>query len=894
MKRFIILLLLSVFFVSSYSQVSARDDRDSIAMKVIRMDTIDPTDGILTKSELLSFADNMYGLQLKIDSNSKITWIYGQGIKHGEENTSIKGTVEWSISPDWKITWKITGYSRQFGYNIPKLWAWDEGICSIYDKRPFIEISWNLDRETKKIKIRLNHCNLVMLTFESKEPVIINSCEEDEVYVNEKCSPISDFCSKDDLVNYDVSTEKCYCPIGYKLTNKKTCEEVEEMVYQVSYPDEKPPFLMDGKAHRIKVNIKDWATEKSMKARFEIKYTNAPKQWNLTNIEELAVWEYILTYKTPVIEEWESEWRFDGLYIFYDSKVEWKEMYKTHELALGAGTSILIQKEWFQETRWTVIFTTPTADVKIITFDNEWKKVFISDAKITIWKTLDSERSDNNWQASLNSPETISTNKKQDILEIELFPSLEIKDFQQKALQQYRQSIQWKNPVTSEKVRLFIENFVSYIAALNEEDVDDAVVWLKRVGYTLLYMTEWKSLIEDIAQNTATSIKTQFTDTLDLIWASEKAGKYLWFKIDKNMDISKLQEFSPEILNKLWSLTAWLENKAKNTIKLGIKKYAPQFKTERADTMLSNVFGTYGRDKDIEKWVWEIQSVVEKEVETMLTDYLLEEFDTMLVSKMKSLEQMIDKKDFDIVWLDTDLYFAKYESLNLREKYMTAHRVSYNVSMIKNRSDLINNSIIEWFKITQFYAKQAEAIEKWYKAIRTVFLNTTETYYRLDAYGIFMTEVENNINRGIGLTYIPTSQTIQKTLIPQVSAEESELSAEQESQVYDYRWGNSIIEITAIINDINNLLLDIFPNDKNLEAIKQSLEQTVDQEQEILATFGEQIKIKSDLLQKELWEGHLYTGLVTFGDWLIILLTLGFLAWVAFLINKAIKKIRKK
>lgn len=90
----------------------------------------------------------------------------------------------------------------------------------------------------------------------------------------------------------------------------------------------------------------------------------------------------------------------------------------------------------------------------------------------------------------------------------------------------------------------------------------------------------------------------------------------------------------------------------------------------------------------------------------------MEEFDTMLVKKMNELEEMIAKKRFSTAGFEEDISISKLESLNLRDKYMTAHEVSYDIAMTKNRADLINSTIIETMKITQVYKKQAEIAEK--------------------------------------------------------------------------------------------------------------------------------------------------------------------------------------
>lgn len=65
-----------------------------------------------------------------------------------------------------------------------------------------------------------------------------------------------------------------------------------------------------------------------------------------------------------------------------------------------------------------------------------------------------------------------------------------------------------------------------------------------------------------------------------------------------------------------------------------------------------------------------------------------------------------------------------------------------------------------------------------------MYLNNKEIYYRVDAYGEFISEVEKNVDRGIGIAYIPIQK---KSLRAQAYATEDEFSEEQFADAAAYR-----------------------------------------------------------------------------------------------------------
>jgi len=791
----------------------------------------------------------MGDLVINADNSVQVTFLWWLWIHSTEyERILVEWNIIWNLSMDGVMDLQISGKSREFYLYQKTYWEWQEWLCTSYQSKWPVLVEWNFDKKIWIITMTLTNCDGAKYFFKSTEKVDLVSCEEGEVYLNEKCKLISDLCSDDNLVNYNISEEECYCPSWYRLTNEKTCEEVEEMLYEIKYLEQQPPFLLDGKEHKIWLSIRNWETWEPMAAtKIAIKYTSAPKQWEIIEIQKLLLWEYVLTYKPAVIETGNMNGRIDGLYIFYNSKLEWKEVYKTYEIPLWTWIPIEISKDGFQDKVNTMVFSENTAQVKIVIKDNAWKKIPVYDAKIILpWEAW-FVKTDKDGVAIIKSPEEVNTNIQSEVFEVILTPTKEIIERQNKALIQYKQIIQDADFLVSPRLKIFVEDFYSYLAQIEDNKIEDAVVGLKRVAYTLLYMTEWKKLIDDISNNVAISLKNQVADTLDLLGANEKMGKYIWQKIDEEIDIKKLQDLAPDINERLGSLSVLLQENVINTLKLWIQKYAPSFKNERTNDLLWVIFGTYWTNEISQKWINDIQKVSVGEIESTIKNYLIEGFDVMLVDKMKELENMIKNWNFSSSEFLDDISMSKLESFDLRDKYMTTHEVSYGVTMIKNYADLANNVVWETMKITQIYKRQAELAEKWYKAIRSLFLDTTEIYYRVDAYGELMADIESNINRGIWIAWFFNSEEMfmQKNMLSPVYASNIELTNEQKNQAYDYRGIESMIIIVDKLDEINNLLLLIYPEDKDLQIMSKNFHQTRFDEQRVLDDLG--IQTKSNL-----------------------------------------------
>lgn len=895
-KKKLLILIFSIFLFFIWFSVFAKSlYGEDIPLKIVDLYSYWWSSDLAKFDESTrSAALKMYDNRLNVKLNIKWNILWGKFIS--------KLNVRWveTIMLDWDISWTFDENAWTFKWTI--WWKWrifaNSKMDSLTDRQGFCTqryiskesiIEWTYDKETKKIKAKVNYCNSSVYVFESFDLLDMISCDEDEVVVDSKCEKISKYCSSDNLVNYNSSTKECYCPAGYKLTNDKTCEEVPEVVMDIKFIWANPPFIADWQEFTINVSIKDWETNNWIPARFAIDYTNSPQKWTITDIKEINIWEYTIIYKTPNIESSKEIWLYDTLYIYYQSKSQWKEVYKTQQLDLATGTPIIVSKPWFQEIKSAVVFQSSTANVNVFTLDSDNNKIPVSDAKIWIVDSLDFEMTDKNWSAKLNTDQDISTNAWASQLEVILQLDPEISAIQQKAANQYKQLIQWERWITSNTIKDFVINFWSYLAKSPSLEVDSYIAWLKRVGYGLLYITESKNLAEDISNQVGASIKTQISDTLDLFEVTDKAKDYLWSKIDTLKDNQLLQNVSSKINDKVSSLSQNFESKIIDSIKIWLKKYAPSFKSERINWLLSKVFGD--RDEMIKQWVEKAKSVPEWEVEKLISSYLIDQFDSIIKGNIKQIENMIQSKNFNSATINSDISDAKQNSLNLREKYLKAHQVSYNVSAIKDTATLFNDIFIEAAKITQVRKAQAEAIEKWYKTVRSLFINNVEIYYRFDAYANFMQELQTNVNYSLWVQTAFNTDYSRYQIIPKVYAAD-ELNQDQIIKAMDYRDSQNAISIYQNMKDINDTFLQVYPEDNDLKQLAEKLKQNTDLEQNKLDQLWESTKSILNQIQKEFNQSS--SNSLTASEWVVLIIFIAILVLIIVWIKKLIRKLSKK
>ncbi len=367
--------------------------------------------------------------------------------------------------------------------------------------------------------------------------------------------------------------------------------------------------------------------------------------------------------------------------------------------------------------------------------------------------------------------------------------------------------------------------------------------------------------------------------------------------------LEKFKSLSPTLTEKADAMTAKFQSGVVDMMKAGIKKYAPDFKDEWTDDLLGLFFDGYGKDDLIEKGTEKAQNWAQDAIESKISEYLQDAYDDMLKSQMKELAEMIQENRFDVTMFEFNREVAKQSFTDLRARYLKAHEVSYNVSGIKDSVDLFNNTIGEAGKITGFWKAQAEAFEKGYKAVRSGILNNVEIYYWFDAYGGFMKEVRGNIDQALGVAMAPfenPERAFSFSLIP-VAHAEAPIAEPTSDELATYKESSATLSFFESMEDVNDLFLEVFPEDMDVIAVKEMVTTNAKEAQEKLENLPPTVAVwdAQTARMNELDEdgdGELTLKDVTGAEWAAMgfVLALGFL--VLWGIIKLIKKIfrRKK
>jgi len=676
-------------------------------------------------------------------------------------------------------------------------------------------------------------------------------------------------CGDDLLIEFNEETKACFCPDGYLLEEDTDenfiCEETNEVEIELNYEDQSPPLIADGKTStNIHITVKDINTGIGVESKFTIGYTTASKKGEITKVIENSVGDYLITYKTANLSSNKQTQFEDYIYVFYESQREGKEIYKNRKIELSTGMPIVISKNGFQEQNTTIAFKSNKAIVKVYTITKDGEKIPVNGAEIGIKNTFDFEITSSNGEATLSAPRDIDGSN---INEIEVILKLnkEVSEIQEKAKKQYEQMIKGEKGITNATIKDFIINFNKYLANVQNNKTEEITIGLKRTGYILLYMSEGKKLAFDISKQAAASIKNQISDTLDLFEVADMSKEKLGEKLSSNTidgltneAQEKLKKLTPQMMEKMDEITNNFKSGIINVLKIAIKKHAPGFKDEWANEIIGEFFPNpldgYSTDGLVEKAVNSTKTWGENAIENKITEYLTNEYDQMLFKGMKQLAQMIKSQTFNTINFDENISRAKSTSTDLRTKYLKAHEVSFNVSAIKDATDLFNNTVIEAFKITGFWRAQAEAFEKGYKMVRSGVINNVEIYYWFTTYGDFMLEVNQNINEGLGVssfTQIQNTKTHISLKIFPLALATTEISVKDFETLFKYQISGKDINFYTSIKEINTLLLEIFPDDDDLLEIENNINKNIQDSNDIMNSSKKTAKIILKKLESE-------------------------------------------
>jgi len=682
-------------------------------------------------------------------------------------------------------------------------------------------------------------------------------------------------CGDDPNILYDEPNDDCYCPKGFDLEIEDevySCIELPDVDLKVEFEGSNPPLIADGQTKtKIHITLKEHDSETGVPARFELRpYSDQLGTGSITNIEEVSPGEYYFDYSVSDLTEVKGvsiTGAYDALYIFYTSPTLGEEVYKTYQIDLTTGVPVKITKAGFKETISAVPFTSNSSTVKIYTILDNGEKAPIYDAEIA-FSEFDYEKTAQDGTARMTAPKTVTGNENAEI-EVIMELSDEVKSYQKRTKQQYEQIIVGEKGITNPTVKDFILNFNKYIAGASMEESENLIVGLRRTGYVLLHMTEGQSLAFDVAKEVASSIKNQISDTLDLFAVKDKVTEKLESKIDDQLKklstdqldeaqekaLEKLKDLSPDLSKKMKKMNSEFESGVINMFKAGVKKYAPEFKDEWVDELFGQFFSNPLDDISVEKGVEKVQNIAQDAIEAKIKNYLVDEFDDMIQEGMSQLEIMIKNKSFNKTGFEADIFNAKWSALDLRGTYLKAHDVSYDISTIKDTADLFNNTVIETAKITGIWKSQAEALEKGYKAIRSGVLNNVEIFYWFSTYGEFSEEVKNNINLAIGAKVLTENHNNQQPFklfgIQNVYAEE-EISKDDISTYLDYKEVENGLDFYESMLEVNNLLLEIYPDDTEIKDLDSKINKNIDEQNNIKNSLEDKaLEIERKLAEKK-------------------------------------------
>lgn len=739
------------------------------------------------------------------------------------------------------------------------------------------------------------------------------------------CYELDELCdTSDKLIIWNAEKDECTCQQGYQI-NEETgyCEEATFLDYEINFPEKSPPFISDGEStYKIHISVKNAIESIPMNAEsISIEYTTGPKKGKILKIENPEVGEYDLIYQPPKIENAKKKYE-DGIYIFYVNPITKEKLYKTYAVAYTTGVPVIIKKEGFKPLETSLSFTSEETEVRVFVKDASDKKIPINEVEVA-FSDFKYEETNEDGIAMLPSPfenEGGENTIQEFILEIDP----KFADAKIKTEREYRQLISGEMGITNKTIKNFIENFETEIAQAPEEKIDDLFIGMRRTGYALLHLTEGRGIAVDLAQESAGSIKNMFVNLIDWLDVSEKVSKKIGEKlklekfdkikekindkvngkITEKLGTNKASEFlKEEFGNQVNEMLDGLLGKFKDSFVQAILKHAPDLPKNTGTKVWESVFGKPGDGTELKDRLTKITEYagnnIQKEIETILID----QYDITMKANVKRIESMIKSKNFHIVGFTADIFETKWKASDLREQYLTAHEVSYNITMIKASVDLLNNTAGEAAKMTVAWKKYAEAIEAGYKAVRSTLLDTTDLYYWFSTYSEYINASNKNIQEVLGLDTSNLSVKQNKKLkkwsfFPIANAEVNPQNLQEKNMKLAEE-----IEVLKDLQNINKLFQNVYTDDPEIKALSENLNQKIETNTaQIPSDFKPtpkpvfennedknndyQIDPKNDING----DGEVTLADFTMAEWGL----LGFLLIILFLFLKGLKKIFSK
>ena len=775
------------------------------------------------------------------------------------------------------------------------------------------------------------------------------------------CKSVIDLCSEDPNIKFNTEAGRCECKYGWELMNDNTCEaicpedepwlvysleedacicgpgyeesndgeciEAAEIKLDVKFIDAQPPYLADGKTEAIiEVNISDYETGDPMEARFDIKYSDRNKPGKIISTEKTAPGKYLLKYKTAnLIEDGKPGVFDDGLYIFYYSKKEEKEIYKVQaiEVAVGVVAQAVLTKPGFEQIPVDLVFTSPETTIHFTVEEGE--VLDVAGVRVEIVSNYASFTSDSEGMVTVESPQNVDSEIRNE-MEITLNLTNEAKDDwvdMGRNLGKIQKITKSEMPEAS----ALLKNFAQKLAKTsNVEEAEKLLSGTKRVKYALFFILEGEKNLKLTTKGMADSLKDQIWDVMDMANVFGRLADKLGGPIKRlikavgNSAGEKTGEVASNVLKPyLKDMGEWGEYFAK-----GIEMEGWGFYNEMSNFSKSlankgqdiiNQFASVMRyftkasapNFDV-GWVgeftWEMSKKYEQDgnvknfhdkkagYESWIQDFFLNKEKDILTELANRIDTKIAKGNWNAVHTDTDLLTAKWDYDEMMSHYRMASYTDVLITEAKAEIELVLDMVLTPLKFTGFATKAAGAAEMAYKAARTAVLNNQVFFAWADATGITSKKMMTAVNRALG-----EDPGYVGLVWPFAYASEVEGSPIVNQNLIKYGEATSEADFLSDLHNITVFIEKYFPDEtgelktynegltqriETAETKKKELKPLVKNELEGIDTVG------CDELDENC-DGEVGISDITWQEWIAMILFFGFIGIIIRWIYKKIK-----
>ncbi len=682
-------------------------------------------------------------------------------------------------------------------------------------------------------------------------------------------------CGDDPTFVYNAEKEECGCVQGYELKTvdgKESCVEKPEVELWVTFSDPKPPFMADGKTKAvIDVEIFDPASGKGVPARFEVGYTNASAKGALVSTEELEPGKYRLAYQTADLSGGPAGVFEDQLYVFYKSKKEKKEVYKTKpiQVAVGKMVDVRISKAGFKEQILPVVFTAPRAEL-VVSVESKGKAVPVAEAEALMPDGYTSFKSNAEGTIWVEAPETIESDIATELkvfLELDEVTADDLAD----AKKNYDKLV---TSVTDKKypgIDEFTGNFIEKLAkADGDGEAEKMVSGLKRTKYALFYLIQGDEMLGATTKGVADSLKDQIWDLVDTANIIGKATSFLagpiknflkggaemvegvggYFGKEAMKGVEKwgaewgehfatteAEAAKKELSQLSESLGGWSESfmkKIGSMITSATAAKAPNFKQGWMTEFTGAMATKYIQDRQVKEGYNKVA------YENWIQDFFKKKYKSQIDQLASGIEKRVKSGDWDAVHEDSDLLLAKWDYDDIMSRYRLAASTDVSMTEHKANIELVLDFVLTPAKFAVATKAAAEAVELAYKGARSMVLNNQVLYEWFDATGVVVEKMRTGVLKSLGssdLSYRPSIG-----FFPIAYAQEAAPGTEGGEAFIEYTEADTELGLLSELDKTLSLVQKQFPDEtgevekyqehlaesiESARATKESLKETV-------------------------------------------------------------------